>query len=156
MKESKVTMNEPTVLKGAQLSTADRGVAAPTLSDTAAAENGLICGEYHLRYAQTTTDLEAALRLRFLVFNLELNKGLESAFQDGLDRDLFDSVCDHLIVEHRATQTVVGTYRLQTGETAAGALGYYSRREFDFAPYEPMRSQMVELGRAAIDRKSVV
>ena len=43
--------------------------------------------------------------------------------------------CDHLIVEHRPTQQVVGTYRLQTGTSAGRNMGYYSAREFDFTPY---------------------
>ncbi len=33
----------------------------------------LICGAYRLRLAESREDLEAAFRLRFLVFNLELN-----------------------------------------------------------------------------------
>jgi len=94
----------------------------------------------------------AAFRLRFLVFNLELREGLESAYADGYDRDTFDTACDHLIVEDLPTGRVVATYRLQTGLTAAAHGGYYSAREFDFAPYEPLRAAMVELGRAAVHR----
>jgi 1-acyl-sn-glycerol-3-phosphate acyltransferase len=39
---------------------------------------------------------------------------------------------------------------LQTGQLAAANLGYYSEREFDFAPYEPFRCEMIELGRACV------
>jgi putative hemolysin len=35
---------------------------------------------------------------------------------------------------------------------AAANLGYYSAQEFDFSPYEPMREEIVELGRACVDR----
>src|SRR5207249_12071150 len=90
--------------------------------------------------------------LRFIVFNLELNEGLESAYATGYDTDEFDKTCDHLIVEHHPSRQVVGTYRLQTGRVAARNLGYYSAREFDFSPYEPIRDSMVELGRASIHR----
>ncbi|HEY6349102.1 MAG TPA: GNAT family N-acyltransferase [Candidatus Angelobacter sp.] len=100
--------------------------------------------------AETDSERRAAFRLRFRVFNLEMNEGLEGSYQTGEDTDAFDAVCDHLIVRHEATGEIVGTYRLQTGETAARNHGYYSAREFDFAPYEPLRSQMVELGRACI------
>jgi putative hemolysin len=41
---------------------------------------------------------------------------------------------------------------MQSGITAARNLGYYSEQEFSFAPYEPLRAQILELGRAAIDR----
>ena len=109
-------------------------------------------GRYRLRFAETKKDREAAFRLRFMVFNLELNEGLESAYKTGCDNDEFDEVCDHLVVEHDRTDQVVGTYRLQTGRTAGANFGYYSEREFDFTPYEPIRDSLVELGRAAIHR----
>jgi putative hemolysin len=113
----------------------------------------LTAGAYRVRFAESLQDLESAFRLRFLVFNLELGEGLEAAYKDGYDTDEFDAVCDHLIVEHRWTRQVVGTYRLQTGTSAAGHLGYYSAREFDFTPYESLRDSIVELGRAAIHRE---
>ena len=88
--------------------------------------------------------------MRFEVFNLELGEGLAESYATGLDVDPFDEFCDHLIVEERATNEIVGTYRLQTGQFAAANLGYYSEREFDFAPYEPFRCEMIELGRACV------
>lgn len=109
-------------------------------------------GSYQVRFASNQSDLLAALRLRFEVFNLELGEGLISAFQTGHDRDQFDEICDHLIVEHLASGRVVGTYRLQTGQKARENAGYYSEREFDFSPYEPLREDLVELGRACIHR----
>jgi putative hemolysin len=110
-------------------------------------------GVYRLRFAESLQDLEAACRLRFLVFNLELGEGFETAYEHGYDTDEFDPVCDHLIVEHRGTHEIVGTYRLQTGTSAARNLGYYSAREFDFTPYESLRNSIVELGRASIRRE---
>jgi len=107
---------------------------------------------YRLRLAASKADVQAALRLRFLVFNLELNEGLATAFETGYDTDQFDAVCEHLIVEHIATGEVVGTYRLQTGLTALQHHGYYSEREFDFAPYNSVRDSIIELGRACIHR----
>jgi len=91
-----------------------------------------------------------AQQLRFEVFNLELGEGLAESYATGLDIDPFDEFCDHLIVEELATSEIVGTYRLQTGQLAAANLGYYSEREFDFAPYEPFRCEMIELGRACV------
>ena len=109
-------------------------------------------GLYRVRLAETRRDRESAFRLRFLVFNLELGEGPDSAYRDGYERDEFDGVCDHLLVEHVGTSQIVGTYRLQTGAVAASNLGYYSAREFDFAPYEHLRGKLVELGRACIHR----
>jgi putative hemolysin len=113
-------------------------------------------GRYRLRLAETPEDREAACRLRFKVFNIELGEGLESSYQTGLDTDQFDAICEHLLVEDKQAENgrrIVGTYRMQSGTTAARNLGYYSEQEFSFAPYEPLRPGILELGRASIDRE---
>lgn len=110
-------------------------------------------GRYRLRLAQGIEDREAACRLRFKVFNIELGEGLECSYETGIDTDHFDVFCEHLLVEDKTDNRVVGTYRLQSGSTAAMNLGYYSEQEFEFAPYEPLRRDILELGRASIDRE---
>jgi putative hemolysin len=109
-------------------------------------------GRYRLRLAQSVEDRDAACRLRFKVFNIELGKGLDASYETGLDTDHFDLFCEHLLVEDKTDRRIVGTYRMQSGITAARNLGYYSEQEFDFAPYESMRGEILELGRASIDR----
>ena len=109
-------------------------------------------GSYVARLAMTDRERIAAFRLRFLVFNLEMHEGLDSAYVDGYDVDRYDEVCDHLIVEERTTGEIVGTYRIQMGDVAERYFGYYSEQEFDFAPFAGMREQIVELGRACIQR----
>jgi putative hemolysin len=105
--------------------------------------------KYVARFAQTQEELDAALKLRFEVFNLELAEGLDSSFQTGLDQDEFDATCHHLIVVETATNEVVGTYRLQTVEIAKR--GFYSSGEFDLSHLPPeVLQQSVELGRACI------
>jgi putative hemolysin len=114
-------------------------------------------GRYRLRLAESVEDRDAACRLRFKVFNIELKEGLESSYQTGLDSDQFDLFCEHLLVEDKLeanpARRVVGTYRMQSGPTAARHLGYYSEQEFNFASYEPLREGILELGRASIDRE---
>jgi putative hemolysin len=110
-------------------------------------------GRYRLRLAGSAEDREAACRLRFKVFNIELGKGLDASYETGLDTDQFDLCCEHLLVEDKVDRRVVGTYRMQSGVTAAENLGYYSEQEFDFAPYAWMRGEILELGRASIDRE---
>ena len=114
-------------------------------------------GRYGLRLAESLEDREAACRLRFKVFNIELGEGLESSYETGLDTDHFDMFCEHLLVEDKQqdhpSRRIVGTYRMQSGITAARNLGYYSEQEFHFAPYEALRSGILELGRASIDRE---
>ena len=108
---------------------------------------------YGLRLARNPGEIRAAQALRFAVFNVELNEGLAESAATGLDADPFDAVCEHLLVEHRPTGEIVGTYRLQTGMSAGRNLGYYSAQEFDFQPYEPIRAQLIELGRACVHQQ---
>jgi putative hemolysin len=109
-------------------------------------------GKYQVRLAETLAEREAACRLRFSVFNVELGEGIADSWHTGLDQDRFDLFCDHLIVVDRACGRIVGTYRMQSGVTACENLGYYSEQEFDFTPYRRLRPQVLELGRASIDR----
>ena len=110
-------------------------------------------GMYRLRLAETEADRLAACRLRFEIFNLELGEGLVASYATGLDQDRFDMVCDHLIIEKKDDATIVGTYRMQSGDMARRHFGYYSAREFDFSPFESVRPQVLELGRASIARE---
>ena len=110
-------------------------------------------GRYRLRLAETAEDRKAACRLRFRVFNIELGEGLESSYETGLDMDRFDAICEHLLVEDKTNRRVVGTYRMQSGTTAARNMGYYSEQEFNLKLYEPLRPGILELGRASIDRE---
>jgi putative hemolysin len=131
---------------------------APVFAATSAVAHSplvlnLVHGPYQLRLAESEADRISAYRLRFEVFNLELKEGLDTAYETGQDVDEFDAICEHLIVEDRRSGRVVGTYRLQTGATAAANAGYYSEREFDFGPYERLWGSIVELGRACIHRE---
>lgn len=84
-------------------------------------------GSYRLLLASSEADRLAAFRLRFLVFNLELDEGLDAAHATGYDTDQFDEVCDHLIVQYPGSGTVVGTYRLQTGTMASANIWLLQR-----------------------------
>lgn len=114
----------------------------------------IVEGRYITRFARTPEEIDAALRLRFEVFNLELNEGLESSFLTGRDQDEFDLTCHHLIVIEKTTNKVVGTYRLQTLELARDILGFYSAGEFQIEkmPLQVLK-QSVEIGRACIARE---
>jgi putative hemolysin len=110
-------------------------------------------GRYIVRFARTPEEIDAALRLRFEVFNLELNEGLESSYLTERDEDEFDHTSHHLLVIEKDTNEVVGTYRLRTYEMAQRRHGFYTEQEFDLKnlPREVMQ-QSIEIGRACIDR----
>jgi putative hemolysin len=109
---------------------------------------------YTVRFARHESEVDAALRLRFEVFNLEMNEGLEASFINERDEDEFDKTCHHLIVVENATGKIVGTYRVRTMEMAQSAFGFYSAGEFavEDLPYEVL-AEALETGRACIARE---
>jgi putative hemolysin len=105
---------------------------------------------FRVGMAQTLEDVIECQRLRYLVFNCELGEGLDSSATTGLDRDRFDFICDHLMVHDAAIGKLAGTYRMQNGYRAKGNLGYYGEGFFDFSPFETIRGEVLELGRACV------
>jgi putative hemolysin len=111
-------------------------------------------GDYALRFAQNARDLDDVCRLRFAVYNLELNEGLDVSYRTLRDSDEFDAQCHHLIVAKRDGGEVVGTYRLQTGSMAFLRRGFYSAQEFDLSAFPgDFTNRCVEVGRACIHRE---
>jgi putative hemolysin len=112
----------------------------------------IVEGRYVVRFARTREEIDAALKLRFEVFNLELGEGLAASFATSRDRDAFDAICHHLLVVDTDENKVVGTYRCQTGEMAA-AKGFYSAGEFDLSQLPAdVLLDAVELGRACVSQ----
>lgn len=68
--------------------------------------------ESAIKIATDPSGIVEAQRLRFQVFNPELNKGLQRSYENGLDVDEFDPFCHHLIVRDVKSNDVVGTYRM--------------------------------------------
>jgi putative hemolysin len=108
---------------------------------------------YCVKLAERIEEIDAVLRLRYEVFNLELHEGLKSSYLTLRDEDRFDQQCHHLLVIEKKTNEVVGTYRMQTYEMAMSGDGFYSSTEFEIGWlgwFKLMKS--VELGRACISR----
>ncbi len=101
------------------------------------------------RLAGSPDRIEAAQRLRHRVFAGELGAHLRQG-EDGLDRDLFDPYCSHLIVEDESTGEVVGTYRMMLPEQAVRAGCFYIDSEFFMDRLRPIRGRLVEIGRSCV------
>ena len=99
--------------------------------------------------ARTPQTLRAAQQLRWRVFAEELGARLDSR-EPGIDRDLFDAHCEHLVVRDEETGEVVGTYRLLAPEAARRLGSYYSEGEFDLTRLRLLRPRLVEVGRSCI------
>jgi L-ornithine Nalpha-acyltransferase len=99
-----------------------------------------------VRLAETSTDVEAAQRLRWEVFCRDL--GADSSKSSGLDIDPYDSVCDHLLVEDNGEP--VGTYRLLRKSVAEVRSGFYSAGEYCLSNLSKCDGEWLELGRSCV------
>lgn len=106
-------------------------------------------GSLTVALAQSPAEIEQALRLRHRVFAGELGARIDGP--DGLDRDIFDPYCRHLIVRDTASDRVVGTYRVLMPEQAKALGCLYSDGEFWLTRLNPLRDAIVELGRSCVD-----
>lgn len=104
--------------------------------------------DFEVKITTDQEEIREAQRLRFEVFNLEMNKGLKQSYERGLDVDGFDPFCDHLIVRDSASKAVVGTYRLLLASRAKEHIGFYSEGEFDLQKIKALDGELLELGRS--------
>jgi putative hemolysin len=107
-------------------------------------DNGL-----ELRLASSRPEKIEAQRLRFEVFNLELQLGLASSRSSGLDQDVHDGYCDHLLVIDTERDCLVGTYRLLSFDRVP-SFGFYSESEFDLTNVKRSGLRLLELGRSCV------
>jgi putative hemolysin len=99
--------------------------------------------------ARSSAEIREAQRLRYRVFAEEMGARLASG-EGGVDEDLFDPYCDHLVVTDEETGEVLGTYRILSGLTAKRLGGFYSDQEFELARLAHLRDRTVELGRSCV------
>ena len=93
---------------------------------------------FRTRFAETSAEIAACQALRGRLF-------LGSA--SSTDRDHFDDVCDHLLVERSRDDTLVGTCRVMRIETGAEIQQSYSAQYYDLARLAEYPGRMGEIGR---------
>jgi L-ornithine Nalpha-acyltransferase len=117
-----------------------------------------------VRLALTPEEVQAAQRLRYLVFYEELSAIADAeTLSSRLDQDRFDKFSDHLlVVEDGASDdgmgtavkggNLVGTYRLLRQDVAQKQGGFYSEREFDLQPLLQCHPTLkfLEVGRSCV------
>lgn len=104
----------------------------------------------HVGLATCETEILEAQKLRYRVFAEEMGARL-STRTPGVDRDIYDPWCEHLIVRDEDAGRIVGTYRILSPAAARKVGGYYSENEFDLTRLHHLRSRIVEIGRSCID-----
>jgi putative hemolysin len=117
-----------------------------------------------VRLALTPSDVQAAQRLRYIIFYEELSAVPNRQGQAmRLDIDHFDDVCDHLLVIQDGAAdngmgtavsdgNLVGTYRLLRQSVAKMNGGFYSEKEFDLEPLLERHGalEFLEVGRSCV------
>ena len=107
--------------------------------------------QYHVGLARSASEIRETQKLRYRVFAEEMGARL-NVKEPGVDADLYDPYCEHLIVRDEAKGRIVGTYRILSPEAARKVGGYYSETEFDLTRLNHLRPRMVEVGRSCVDR----
>lgn len=116
-------------------------------------------GALEVRLARTAAEIRRAQKLRYDVFYKEMSAVADAALYFARrDIDLFDAVCDHLLViDHgaptlRKAAAIVGTYRLLRQDIAERTGGFYSAGEFDVGSLIGRHRDLkfLELGRSCV------
>jgi putative hemolysin len=116
----------------------------------------IVSGPLQVRLAENAADIDAAQALRYRIFyeimGARVLPGME---QQRRDRDVYDEICDHLLVlDHSrggGAAAVVGTYRLIRRDAAARLGAFYSAAEYDIARLVAYPGEILELGRSCVD-----
>lgn len=101
--------------------------------------------EVHL--ARDHSEVIEAQRLRFNIFSEEYGALIGT---NGIDHDVFDAYCHHLLVRDTHSGEVVGTYRILPPEAAQKIRCWYSETEFFMNRIERLRKTTVEVGRSCV------
>lgn len=102
-----------------------------------------------LSLAHTQEEMREAQRLRHKVFVEEMG-ARPVCREPGIDSDMYDPYCDHLLVRDRDSGEVVGTYRMLTTAKAKEIGCFYSENEFDLTRLAYVKERMVEVGRSCV------
>jgi putative hemolysin len=115
----------------------------------------VVAGNFEVRLAGTAAEIDAAQALRYRIFfeEMKAHPSVEIAARRR-DFDLFDEVCDHLLVLDRrrgdGPESIVGTYRLIRRSAARRIGRFYSAAEYDIQKMIDYPGEVLELGRSCI------
>lgn len=101
---------------------------------------------YLIREAEDRADIIAAQQLRFQAF-----RSVSARASQGLDQDRFDETCRHLMIEDRASGTLVATLRFQVLRDGRALADTYSAQFYDLSRLEAYPGPLMELGRICVD-----
>ncbi|MEM8725117.1 MAG: GNAT family N-acyltransferase [Pseudomonadota bacterium] len=97
--------------------------------------------------AENAADIVKAQKLRYRAF---IAQSGAAARADGLDADAYDAVCQHVLIEHEETGTLVATCRLMRLGSGAHIAQSYSAQYYDLDALAAYDKPMVEMGRFCV------
>lgn len=100
-------------------------------------------GRYRARIAKDADDIAAAQRLRHTAF-------LSGAETEELDRDEFDGVCTHILVEDQESDRLVCCFRMLPLNGGTEIERCYSAQFYELSALRHFDGPMVEMGRFCI------
>lgn len=103
---------------------------------------------YRARFAEGERDVARCQRLRHVAFIEE--RGLTRNRADELDRDEFDRLCRHVMVEEPRSGTLVCCFRILPLGEASELARCYSARFYDLSNVARYPGRMLEMGRFCI------
>lgn len=101
-------------------------------------------------WARHADEVREAQRLRYKVFAEEMGARLTTP-EPGLDIDLFDPFCDHLLVRDGEGR-LIGTYRALPPHQARRVGTLYTETEFDLTRLHHLKPRLLEIGRSCVHR----
>ncbi len=104
-------------------------------------------GRYRARLAETPQDIESAQRLRYQAF--VVGTGAASR-PDGLESDVFDGICLHVLVEVVESGALAATFRLLPLGSGADIERSYSAQYYELEALKSFDGPMVEMGRFCV------
>ncbi len=99
---------------------------------------------YRLKTATSMAELLAVFKLRYDNFLAKSDANREIKY----DVDEYDHLCDHLIIQDKTSEEIVGTYRIFCSKFITS---FYSQDEFEMSEFISQDCEKIELGRACIE-----
>ena len=100
---------------------------------------------YRIRFAEDHADIVRAQELRHVAF-IENRPGARPR-PDGLDRDAFDDVCRHLLIEDEVSGTLVACFRLLPLSCGEEIGRSYTAQFYDLSALRSYGAPVIEMGR---------
>lgn len=107
---------------------------------------------YIVKTSNTVEEMIQVLSLRFDVFFREFSSNKVTFSLFPYDVDVYDFLCDHLIVKEKVSNKVIACYRLLSDEKKGDFKKFYSENEFFLDEFLSFNEKKLELGRACVHK----